>query len=79
LLLKQKRTFPSTVFSTYTMEEIWQLAQWKRYGSWPTALSNVAAFIGGKEIQLGVVWNVRVTPSCLGGTGALKNTHVFMR
>jgi len=67
------------VFSTYTMEEIWQLAQWKRYGSWPTALSNVVAFIGGKEIQLGVVWNVRVTPSCLGGTGALKNTHVFMR
>jgi len=26
LLLRQNRTFPSTVFSTYTMEEIWQLA-----------------------------------------------------
>jgi len=26
LLLKQNRTFPSTVFSTYTIEEIWQLA-----------------------------------------------------
>jgi len=26
LLLKQHRTFPSTVFSTYTIDEIWQLA-----------------------------------------------------
>ena len=51
-----------------------------RYGSWPTAFSNVAAlYTGGKEIQLGVAWNVRVTPSCLGGTGALKTTNVSMR
>ena len=53
------------------MEEIWP-------GSWPTALSNVAAFIGGTGIQLGVVWNVRVNPICLGCTSALKNIHVFM-
>ena len=53
-----------------------QPTQWKRYGSWPTTFSNVAALhTGGKEIQL----RVRVTPSCLGGIGALKNTHVSMR
>jgi len=57
----------------------YQPTQWKRYGSWPTAFMNVAAlYTSGKEIQLGVVWNVRVAPSCLGGTGALKNTHVLM-
>jgi len=40
------------------------------------ALSNVAAlYTGGKEIQPGVVWILRVTPSCLGSTGALKNMH----
>ena len=45
LLLKQNRTCPSTVFSTYTMEEIWQLAhgvqqrccplyRWQRSTAW---------------------------------------------
>jgi len=69
LLLKQDRTFPSTVFSAYTMEEIWQPAHSVQQRCCPLY----------KEIQLGVVWNVRFSPSCLGGTGALKSTHVFMR
>jgi len=59
-----------------------QPTQWKKYGTWSTAFSKVAAFYtGGKEIQLVVVWNARVSPICLGDTSALKNTHasVFMR
>jgi len=63
--------FPSTVFSTYTMEEIWQLAHGVQQCH--------SLYTCGKEVQLRVVWNVRFTPSCLGGTSALKNTHVFMR
>jgi len=70
-------------YSSKTARSRWpcsQPTQWKKYGSWPTAFCNVAALeTSGKEIQLGVAWNVRVTPSCLGGTGALKNIHVSMR
>jgi len=63
--------------TAHSRRTCFQPTQWKRYGSWSTAFSNVAVlYAGGKEIQLGVVWNVRVAPSCLGGTGALKNTHV---
>ena len=44
-----------------------QPTQWKRYGSWPTALSHVAArYTGGKEIQPKVV----LMYCCLGSTGA---------
>jgi len=63
-----------------------QPTQWKRFGIWPTALSNVAALhIGGKEIQLVVVWIISITLGCLGSTGALKDIprsirwHLFFR
>jgi len=51
-----------------------QSKQWKRYGTRPTALSNVDALrISSKRIQPRVVWIVQVTPSCWGNAGVLKN------
>ena len=75
LLLKRNHTFPLMCSQARA-----QFKQWKRYGTRPTALSNVAALhISSKRIQPRDVWIVQITPSCWGNAGVLNNMHCSMR